>query len=168
MKPIVAILLLLLPFSGMVNAEEGVSDHKVSITICPFHLFNPELHLTGEFRLAPKMSVAAILGAGQITLEGNTSNIWEVGAQFRYYLFGSFAHGMMIGADAGYVDINDNIEDPLSYLAGTHAGGFLGYKYSMKIGFTVEIQLGPVYLWGKSADTSELQTLAYLKIGWSF
>jgi len=168
MKPIVAVLFLLFFSSGLVHAEKGVSDHNLSITICPFRLFNPELHLTGEFRLAPKMSVAAMLGAGQITFENETSYIWEVGGQFRYYLFGSFTHGMMIGADAGYVYINDRIEDPISYLAGTHAGGFLGYKYSMKIGFTIELQLGPVYLWGRSADTSELQTLAYLKIGWSF
>jgi len=114
------------------------------------------------------MSVAAMLGAGKITFEDNTSNIWEIGGQFRYYLFGSFAHGMMIGADVGYVYINDKIEDPITYLAGTHAGGFLGYKYSMKIGFTIEIQLGPVYLWGRSANTSELQTLVNLKLGWSF
>jgi len=163
MKYIIVVLILLLNFSGLVHAEKNVS-----ITISPFHLFNPELHLTGELRLTPKMSVAAMLGAGKITFEDNTSNIWEIGGQFRYYLFGSFAHGMMIGADVGYVYINDKIEDPITYLAGTHAGGFLGYKYSMKIGFTIEIQLGPVYLWGRSANTSELQTLVNLKLGWSF
>ena len=161
-------LMLLFTIFVSVHAGEDALPYKMSITISPFHLFNPELHLTGEFRLAPKMSVAAMLGAGRITDEGKTCNIWEAGGQFRYYLFGSFDHGMMIGADAGYVDIDAQIENPIAYLVGAHAGGFLGYKYSMKIGFTAEIQIGPIYLWGESAETSELQTLESFKVGWSF
>ena len=56
----------------------------------------------------------------------------------------------------------------LNSLVGTHAGGFVGYKYSMPIGFTAEFQIGPIYLWGDSEDTSEIQTLINLKVGWSF
>ena len=168
MKSVFTAFILLLTQSVLAHAGEVASDHNVSITISPLHLLNPEPHLTGEFRLAPKMSVAAILSAGRITDEGKTCNIWEAGGQFRYYLLGSFAHGMMIGADAGYVNVDSQIENPIAYLVGSHAGGFLGYKYSMNIGFTAEIQIGPVYLWGESADTSELQTLVNLKVGWSF
>jgi hypothetical protein len=47
-------------------------------------------------------------------------------------------------------------------------GGFLGYKFSMERGFTAETQIGPVYLWGESAETSEWQTLVNVKVGWSF
>jgi len=151
-----------------IHAEEAAPPRLGSITISPFHLLNPELHLTGELRLAPKMSVAAILGAGRITDEGKTCNIGEVGGQFRYYLIGSFAHGLMLGADAGYVGVGAQIENPIAYLVGTRAGGFLGYKFSMKMGLTAEMQIGPVYLWGKSADTSEGQTIVNLKVGWSF
>jgi hypothetical protein len=168
MKSIFTALILLFTLSVLAHAGEVASDHNMSITISPFHLLCPELHLTGELRLAPKMSVAAMLGAGRITDEGKTCNIWEAGGQFRYYLFGSFNNGMMIGVDAGYVDIDAQIENPIAYLVGAHAGGFLGYKYSMKSGFTAEIQIGPIYLWGKSAETSELQTLESLKVGWSF
>lgn len=168
MKSIFTAFILLLTLSVLAHAGEIASDHNVSITTSPFHLLNPELHVTGELRLAPKMSVAAMLGAGRITDEGKTCNIWEAGGQFRYYLFGSFNHGLMIGADAGYVDIDAQIENPIAYLVGAHAGGFLGYKYSMEIGFTGEIQIGPIYLWGESAETSELQTLESLKVGWSF
>jgi len=107
-------------------------------------------------------------GAGKITDEGKKSGIWELGGQFRYYFLGSFTHGMMLGADAGYVDVNAQIENPTEYLVGAHAGGFLGYKFSMKNGFTVEVQIGPVYVWGESAETSELQTLLHFNVGWSF
>ncbi|HNR66627.1 MAG: hypothetical protein RBS57_02430 [Desulforhabdus sp.] len=159
-------LLFTLCFS--VDAEEDASQHHVSLTISPFHLFNPELHVTGEVRLTPKMSVAIMLGAGRITDEGKTCSIWEGGGQFRYYLLGDFEHGTMIGADVGYVDIDAQIEDPIAYLVGVHAGGFLGYKFSMQAGFTAELQIGPVFLWGETADTSEWQTLQAFKIGWSF
>lgn len=36
-----------------------------------------------------------------------------------------------------------------------------------KSGFTVEAQIGPVYV-RENADNSELQTLLNLKVGWSF
>lgn len=111
-------------FSFSTFVEEGASDHKVSITISPFHLLNPEFHLTGELQLTPKISMAAILGAGKITDAEKTCNIWEAGGQFRYYILGSFAHGTMIGADAGYIDIDAQIENPIAYLVGAHAGGF--------------------------------------------
>jgi hypothetical protein len=109
-----------------------------------------------------------MVGGGKIKNEDKTCNIWEVGGQVRYYIFGSFSHGMMIGSDAGYVGLDAQIEDPIGYLVGAHAGGFLGYKFSMKSGFTAELQIGPIYLWGKTAATSELQTLEALNVGWSF
>ena len=168
MKSVFVTFMVVPILSGLAHAGEVASDHKVSISISPLHLLNPELHVTGELRLAPKVSLAGMLGAGRITDEGKTCSIWEAGGQFRYYLLGSFAHGMMLGADVGYVDIDAQIENPIAYLVGTRAGGFVGYKYSMKIGFTAEVQVGPVYLWGESADTSELQTLFNLKVGWSF
>ena len=168
MKRVFVTFIVVLSLSGSAHAGEAASDHKVSMSISPLHLLNPELHLTGELRLAPKASLAGMLGAGRITDEGKTCGIWEAGGQFRYYLLGSFDHGMMLGADVGYVHIDAQIENPTAYLVGTRAGGFVGYKYSMKIGFTAEVQIGPVYLWGESADTSELQTLFNLKVGWSF
>jgi hypothetical protein len=139
----------------------------VSVTISPFHLLSPQLHVTGELRLAPKVSTAAMLGAGKVTDEGQTYRIWEIGGQLRYYLFGSFSHGMMLGVDVGYVDVNGQPESAMEMLVGTRAGGFLGYKRTLTGGFTAEVQLGPVYVWGYE-DNSEWQTLTNLKVGWSF
>jgi len=150
------------------HAGEDARAHRVSITISPLHLLNPEAHLTGELRLSPKFSVAAMAGAGRVSTDEESSEIFEAGGQFRYYLLGAFSHGFMLGADAGYAYVNPEFGDPVTYLAGAHAGGFLGYKYSMDIGLTGEFQLGPVYLWGRTAETTELQTLINLKVGWSF
>jgi hypothetical protein len=113
------------------------------------------------------MSTAASLGVGRIAEERQTYRIWEVGGQLRFYLLGSFSHGMIVGADVGYVDVNGQPEGAMEMLVGTRAGGFLGYKKTLKGGFTVEAQLGPVYVWG-NADDSELQTLTRLNVGWSF
>jgi len=161
------VFLLVVIFSVPLHAGEDDSQHHMSITISPFHLFNPELHLTGEFRLAAKTSVAAMLGAGAVTDEGTTYGIWEVGGQIRYYLFGSFTRGMMLGADVGYTDVNGSMANPMAYYIGLRAGGFLGYKIVFKSGFTGEVQYGPLYV-RESAENSEMQTLINLKIGWSF
>jgi len=166
MRIITTFMLVFIIFVA-VHAGEAASQHNVSLTLSPFHLLNPELHLTGELKLAPKLSVAAMLGAGKVTDEGKTYSIWEVGGQFRYYLFGSFTRGMMLGADVGYIDVNGQMENPMAYYVGTRAGVFLGYKIAMKIGFTAEAQIGPVYV-RENADNAELQTLINFKVGWSF
>jgi hypothetical protein len=168
MKHLLAAVMLFPASVVSVYAQQAASPHRASISISVFHLLNPELHVTGEMRLGRRLSMAAMLGAGRVTDEGTTSTIWEAGGQFRCYLLGSFAHGMMVGADAGYVDVDTPIVNPTAYLVGTHAGGVLGYKFSTKRGFTAEAQIGPVYLWGESAETSEWQTLASVKVGWSF
>jgi hypothetical protein len=139
----------------------------VSITISPLHLLNPQLHVTGEVRLAPRLSTAAMLGGGNVTEEEQTYRIWEIGGQVRYYLLGNFSHGMMFGADVGYVDVNGQPESAMEMLVGTRAGAFLGYKRILTSGFTAEVQLGPVYVWG-TAGASEWQTLHSLKLGWSW
>jgi len=167
MRRLLMAFMLLSPIFISVHAEENATPYTKSVTISPFHLLNPELHLTGELRLTPKMSTAATLAAGRVTDEDKSYNIWEVGGQFRYYLLGSFTHGMMLGADVGYVDVNGQMENPMAYYVGARAGGFLGYKIAFKVGFTIEAQFGPIYVW-ENADNSELQTLINLKIGWSF
>ncbi len=166
MRLFTAFMLLFTIFVS-VHAGEDASQYKMSITISPFHLLNPELHLTGELRLAPKISVAAMLGAGMVTDEGKSYGIWEAGGQFRYYLLGSFTHGLMLGADVGYIDVDGQMENPMAYYVGARAGAFLGYKIATKIGFTLELQYGPLYV-RENANNSELQTLINFKVGWSF
>ncbi|MBI4651764.1 hypothetical protein HY745_10870 [Candidatus Desantisbacteria bacterium] len=161
------IVLMIIAFSVAVCAGEKVQQRKVSITISPFHLLSPVLHLTGELRITDKISAAAILGGGQVSEEGKNYDEWEAGYQFRYYLIGSFTHGLMLGADTGYIHVSGKLDSPMDYYVGVRAGVFAGYKIVTKRGFTFEVQIGPQYV-RESASHTELQTLENLKIGWSF
>ncbi len=73
----------------------------------------------------------------------------------------------MLGADVGHVDADGDPPSAMEMLVGTRVGGFIGYKLTLRRGFTAEVQLRPVYLWG-DADRTEWQTLHNLRIGWSF
>ena len=160
-------VLTIIAFSVAARAEDQAPQHKVSITISPFHLFSPVLHVTGELRLANKIGAAAILGGGLVSEEDKSYGTWEVGGQFRYYLLGSFTHGLMLGADVGYLHVAGQHDFPMEYCVGARAGIFVGYKITTKMGFTFEVQLGPQYV-RESANNAEWQTLENLKVGWSF
>lgn len=162
-----AVVLALGALSVPARAEAQAPPRLTSITISPIQLFNPVLEITGERRLASKLAVAAIVGAGSVSEEGKRHGVWEVGGQFRGYLLGSFNHGLMLGVHVGYLHAAGQLESPTSYYVGTQAGAFVGYKIARKAGFTVDMQLGPVYV-RASATNTELQTLANLKVGWSF
>jgi hypothetical protein len=162
-----AALVTLLALLAPAHAEGNAAQRTVSLTVSPLHLLSPELHLTVDLRLAPKVSAAASVGAGTVTEEGESHDIWGAGAQFRYYVLGSFTHGMMLGADVGYVDVSGEVDEPMAYLVGVRAGAFLGYKIAMKAGFTTEAQVGPVYV-RESESNSEWQTLLNLNVGWSW
>lgn len=151
----------------LLGAQETSSAHRVSVTLSPLHLLSPQLHVTGEARWAPRVGAALILGGGEVTEEEQTYRIWEIGGQLRCYVLGSFAHGVMLGADVGHVDVDGEPESAMEMLVGTRAGGFVGYKHVLKRGFTAEVQLGPVFVWGDGGRT-EWQTLHTLALGWSF
>jgi hypothetical protein len=158
-----AALLAALPL----RAQTTPAEPRTALTVSPLHLLNPQLQITGEVRLAPKWSVATTVGGGRVTEEEQTFRTWEIGAQVRSYIIGSFARGLMVGADVGYVDVDGQPEGAMEMLAGTRAGGFLGYKGIWNRGFTAEVQLGPVYVRGDAGD-AEWQTLHRLTLGWSW
>jgi hypothetical protein len=119
--------------------------------------------------LADKIGVAAILGAGAVTENDNYYGVWEVGGQLRYYLFGTFIHGMTIGSEVGYIDDGGKLESPMSSYVGFRAGAFLGYKLSVNIGFTFIAELGGQYVYIiRKASDSCLQPIMNFKLGWSF
>ncbi len=167
MKRSCIIVLTIIAFSVAARAEDQAPQRKVSITISPFHLLSPVLHVTGELRLAKKIGAAAILGGGWVSENDKSYGTWEVGGQFRYYLLGSFTHGLMLGADAGYIHVAGKLDSPMDYFVGVRAGTFVGYKIVTKNGFTFEVQFGPQYV-RESANNAEWQTLTNLKVGWSF
>jgi hypothetical protein len=138
------------------------------LTFSPVLLFLPIAELQAEFRLGDKFGLAALVGAG-----GPASFFeFEVGAQFRYYLLGTFEHGMTLGAQALLLDF------PEPGAAGFALSPMVGYKLATSIGFTVDAQVGPsLTLTGASAtltgvnvgpSSGSIGLLLNVNVGWSF
>jgi hypothetical protein len=107
------------------------------------------LSVQGEFRLAPKISVAAFVGGGRVDIETEDEmtiqdvGVAEVGAQFRYYVFGDFDSGLHLGAQTNYVYIEVDDETTVGARGeGLAMGPFLGYKHTFGFGLTLEAQGG--------------------------
>jgi len=161
---------------------ESADDHPrrvFSLTMSPLHLFLPVVELTGEARVADKLGIAGIAGAGKVSDDSAsgtklTAGVWELGAQVRYYLFGDFRHGMQLGAELLYMHLSSS-ELAVSG-AGVAVGPFAGYKIITDIGFTFDAQLGVEYVAAR-AETNDLARkasdhsfipLLNLNVGWSF
>ena len=166
-RRLLAVTLAIIVFAATARAEDQAPQHTVSIMISPFHLLSPFLQVTGELGLAEKVGAAVVLGGGQVSEDDERFGAWEVGGQIRYYLLGSFTHGLMLGLDAGYIDVAGRLDAPMAYFVGVRAGTFLGYKIATRSGFTFDVEFGPQYV-RESADNAEWQTLTNLKVGWSF
>jgi hypothetical protein len=174
-------LILLISLSFVVTtwtpkAAAEDAGHIVSLTISPLHLIFPIVEVTGEVRLPADFSVAAIGGVGRIA--GFTA--WEVGAQGRYYLIGGFEHGMPLGVEASFVQVEAR-EDSISGTGqGLGIGPFVGYKFASDLGFTIDlaggVQFGVVRARatdGESGETARASSntvypLLNLNLGWSF
>lgn len=165
-------------FSTSVAAEETAGNddvqHNVSITFSPIHLTLPVFEVTGEYRLQDKMGVAAIGGGGSV--DGTT--IIEAGAQFRYYVLGSFIHGAQVGAEAIFVHADASDSNIEVTGQGFGLGPFVGYKIATNLGLTFDAQVGAQYVIATadassgsaqaSADDSDVIVLLNLNLGWSF
>ncbi len=143
-------------------------EHHVSLTFSPLLLFLPIAEVLTEFRLADKFGLAGVFGLGAPLnlLE------FEVGTQFKYYLLGTFDHGMALGAQGLFLYY------PVVDAAGFAISPFVAYKIATNIGFTFEAQVGPSFnLYGASAtltgqsaavNNGSIGLLLNLNVGWSF
>ncbi len=160
------------------------APRSFSLTISPLHLVLPIVELTGEVRLSDKMGVAGILGAGTLKSDSTFSSeeskfsAFELGAQFRYYAFGTFRHGMQLGVEAVYLRISGNIGSASGRSEGLAFGPFVGYKIITSAGFTFDGQLGVQRMGiasqahdstsSASGSDSSYLPLLNLNVGWSF
>ena len=166
-------------------APKPKDDRALTIMWAPIRLIVPLAEFTAEYRLADKFGVSLQLGAGRRTLTLDMTDVpgfeFEVGAQGRYYLFGSFTHGMALGAEV--LEEHVKFDEPLpanivaAAAGGATAGAFAGYKIATRFGFTFEGQLGARYLVVEPAvtgmgkpmlDQSRWMPLLHLNIGWTF
>ncbi len=146
-----------------------------ALTISPFHLIVPMIEVTGEFRVARKLGVAVIGGAGAIRdMDTNALiKVYEAGASLRYYVLGSFRHGMQIGGEAIYVKASTDNTGVEVRGRGLGLSPFLGYKWTSRIGFTIDTQLGVTFITlradsaTQTKQESKVGPLVNLNVGWS-
>jgi len=157
------------PFTQKVHTENV--QHRVSMTLSPLLLILPIVQVTGEFRVSDKMGVAAVFGLGSVLSFFTV----QLGAQFRYYLLGSFIHGLDLGAQVLTLALFDNGGSLAA--GGISLAPFVGYKIATNIGFTFDAQIGPDFalvgasssLTGQNTDASgAIGLLLNLNVGWSF
>ena len=172
---------------------DSTSDdlRRHSITISPYHVVSPIIEITGEYKVAPKTGMAAIVGFGSVDVtvyEGNlnwshhTLTAFELGASLRYYLIGDFDHGMQIGAEMLYAHVAGTFDryEAEGVGSGLAFGPFVGYKVAFGFGLTLELQGGAQYLISRARASSltsdqgavvtdgEIVPLVNANIGWTF
>lgn len=165
------------PVDAPVQAPTASRDlPTVAITISPLHGFVPMLELTGELRVGRKLGIAAIGGAGAIRDEVTDQliRVYEAGASVRYYVLGTFRHGMQLGGELLYVHANTDNTMVEVRAQGLGISPFVGYKWTSRIGFTIDTQLGISFMTaqgeastGATAEKSKVGALLNLNLGWS-
>ena len=192
MRTPIALLLSLLALTTTALAEGPVIEQsakrqrQLAVTFSPIHLILPLVEVTVELRVADKLGLAGILAGGTVDVKTDKVTTdkftaYEVGAQLRYYLLGSFEHGMQLGAEVLYLGVSsDDVAggNVSADGAGLAAGPFLGYKYTSDIGFTFDCQLGvEKLLISAEAKSGAVEAkeeedvvipLLNLNVGWSF
>jgi len=170
--------------SHVVHADGG-DDKHLTIMWAPIRLVIPVFEVTGEYAINQKLGVSVELGGGQrsVTAGADTAKGTELegGAQVRYYVLGSFRHGMELGAEflEEYVKFSEPLPGSIVGVAagGATVGPFVGYKIATNVGFTFEAQLGARYLVVEPGITGQATGVAafdkwapllHLNIGWSF
>ena len=119
----------------------------VAITVAPANLLLGMVKVNGELRIRDEWGLQVSLGGGRI----EKVSIREAGGQLRWYVLGDFDHGMQLGLEVMFIELElppltlDEAGVPVdidpSVLA-TAIGPFLGYKVAFDGGFTLEAQLG--------------------------
>ena len=161
------------------------SMQKLSVTISPIHLAFPVAEITAEYALAPQFGIAGIGGFGSMSAKDYrgknvTYPVLELGGQASYYLFGSFRHGMQVGAELLWIKIFPPEDQGVTVdVNGIAFGPMVGYKWAARFGLTFMVQAGYEFLFaqaeaentaGEQAESSAESgvPLVNLNAGWSF
>ncbi|MBU1240113.1 porin family protein [Myxococcota bacterium] len=196
MKKLSILPLALLIFASVSHAQAPVSAPgpvvapvvqqradlpTLSITISPLLLILPIFEVTAEMRINPQMGVALIVGGGKVTVEealreDYTVTVYEIGAQYKYYVLGNFKSGLHLGAEMMFLKASGDVNGTSAVAGGLSMGAFVGYKHTFSFGLTLEAQLGGQYYavraeaedTNDTAEDSDLAFLLNLNIGYSF
>jgi hypothetical protein len=152
---------------------------RYSLTFSPLYLAVPMGEVSAEMRVRDKLGVSALAGLGWVTFTSPPLKthliIYELGTQGRYYVLGNFRHGMVLGGEVAYIHLSSPFEDQVQLSSDALSlAPFVGYKYTMKVGFTVEAEVGYDFLLARGTLDSETNrattsvVLFDVRIGWSF
>lgn len=165
---------LVLAIGSAHAADKTVDDFKASITLSPLHLVLPLVEATGEFKLADRVGLAVIGGAGRV----DGYPVWEAGVQGRFYGLGDFRGGLELGVEALAIGVRAEEDGVTATALGVGLGPFIGGKYITDIGFTIDGQLGGSVVFASAQATDgtltesrgarTLTPLLNLNLGWSF
>ena len=146
---------------------------------------SPFYEVTVESAIDSTFGIALIGGYGEVTTAGRgvfdrESGLYEIGVSSRYYMVGSFAHGMQLGFESTYLGGHAE-QDNLSFAltpTGLTVGAFIGYKYLAPFGLTPDTQLGASEVFhgtdstvpsaGRAFSESETRPLLNINFGRSF
>jgi hypothetical protein len=156
----------------IVEEEDDTPPRHVTLSISPLHLIGPFGELTAEFRAAETIGIAVIGGVGRMPISGagKGARYWDAGAQFRYYVSGTFDDGgLNVGAEVLYLHAPRDA-DASGVGANLTASAVIGWKLVTQVGFTIDSQFGVSALLVKQEGGSgnPLQLLGNLGVGWTF
>ena len=168
--------------------EKSVSDHTQSITVAPFKLIDPRVHIEYERSLSDQtgFTVGATFGkynplllrviTSALDIDYSVTNI-GANAAFNYH-FKDFNKGWFLSGGLAFNNFNATLEgEDLGSSSNIELGPTIGYKIAANSGFTFAFDFGFGYRMelGGPEEGSEYESsgngLAYLgtsSIGWSF
>lgn len=176
--------------------HRGDRGHRTSVTFSLIGLLvDPTLvEVTAEYALSRKLGVALTGGYANgrdkvddpVTGESDADEIHlriiEGGGSVRYYLVGSYDHGMQVGSQARYFQLEAEGVGGGGFdgsATGISAGPFIGYKKTARFGLTFDSQLGVSYSsWRTKLNDGNGSSVRYaddglglllnLNLGWAF
>ena len=152
---------------------------RYALTFSPVYLAVPMGQVSAEVRVRDKVGIGAVAGIGWLTFDASPVKshllLYQLAAQGRYYVLGNFRHGLQLGAQVAYLRLASPFQNQVQ-LSSDALGlaPFVGYKYTMKVGFTFETQLGYEFLLARGTfDRESTQAgasvlLFDIRVGWSF
>jgi Protein of unknown function (DUF3575) len=161
------------PPSAAPAAAVKHEGRRTGLTIEPLYLAIGMIDLTIEQQIVPHVSLAATAGYGKMLF--GQATIWDLGLQTNVYLRAN-ATGWHAGAQLRYLgghladwlktDEDKQMDDARERIA----GGYVGYTWVTKRGFTLMVQLGvgQMHVTNTTEGTkNEVMPIANFSLGWS-
>lgn len=171
----IALPILLSGYATAASAAPEKHDNSVALSVSPIHLLFPVFEVTAELLVSPQFSVALVAGAGSISIEttsnGDTTTdkftVYELGAQGRYYFYGTAQEGALAGVELMYAHVSGETDGASGVGKGLGVGPIVGYKWVWDSGFFIDLNGGVLFLVaeGEATDGEETSSSEASSVG---